>query len=111
MAALLEKFRQYYAGDGPATDTPAAFDNMYEQYRTANLVTVFQDLYPSANSTQEQKDALAIKRMEVAKSAKGLEREKKLFTAENEKAAKGREEAGVKIHDFAYGPSPHDLAF
>ncbi|KAJ9615226.1 hypothetical protein H2200_001300 [Cladophialophora chaetospira] len=99
MATLLRTFRR--ASNSFATEAPVTVDNMYEQYRTTNLVKVFKDLYPAPDSTQEEKDALMEKRMEVAKSAKGLQQEKKLFTLENETAAKQLEEAGVKIRDFA----------
>ncbi|OCT49357.1 hypothetical protein CLCR_05307 [Cladophialophora carrionii] len=66
------------------------------------MQAIYKDLYPSPESDPAEEDVLVQKRMEVAKSAPRLEREKKCFTAVNEQAAKEREEAGVKARDFAH---------
>ncbi|EXJ56478.1 hypothetical protein A1O7_06822 [Cladophialophora yegresii CBS 114405] len=82
-------------------DNPAPIEDFYSQYKTSNMQAIYKDLYPSPGSDPAEEDALVQKRMEVAKSAPGLEQQKKSFTAVNERAAQEREEAGVKARDFA----------
>lgn len=101
MTSLLGIFRHYRADDSCATEASTFVDSMYEQYKTSNITKVFKDFYPPADCTQTEKDALIEKRMEVSKSAKALQQEKKLFTAENVEAASQREAAGVQMCDFA----------
>ncbi|KIW64944.1 hypothetical protein PV04_07244 [Phialophora macrospora] len=103
MESLLEKLLRYPKPAVSVIDNSPPIEESYLQYKTSNIRVIYRDLYPLPGSDPADSDALVQKRMEVAKSAAALEGEKKAFTAVNARAAQEREEAGVKMRDFAHG--------
>ncbi|KIW22711.1 uncharacterized protein PV07_10978 [Cladophialophora immunda] len=94
------------ASNHPKLEPPMAVNIYYEQYKTENIQTVYKDYYPSAESSQEEKDLLMERRLEVSKTAERLDSDKKSFTAANHQAAQERAEEGVRCYDWAYARQP-----
>jgi hypothetical protein len=105
MESLLERLLRYHKSASSTIDNSPPIEDSYLQYKTSNIQAIYSDLYPLPGSDPADKDAFVQKRMEVAKSAPALEREKKSFTAVNERAAQELEGAGVKMRDFAHDRS------
>ncbi|OAP63976.1 hypothetical protein AYL99_03203 [Fonsecaea erecta] len=111
MALLLGKSKGRRTLNNPKSEPPAALSAYYEQYKTQNIQTVYKDYYPSAESSKEETNLLAEKRLEVSKAAERLNTDKKSFTAANRQASQEREDEGVRCYDWAYArqESSHSL--
>ncbi|KIX93140.1 uncharacterized protein Z520_11197 [Fonsecaea multimorphosa CBS 102226] len=86
----------------PKSEPSTVVSTYFEQYKTENIQTVFKEYYPSAHSSQQEKDLLVKKRLEISKAAERLDADKKSFSAANHQAAQEREEEGVRCYDWAY---------
>ncbi|KAH0829409.1 hypothetical protein AYO21_09749 [Fonsecaea monophora] len=90
------------AADTTKSDPPVVVTAYYEQYKTENIQTVFRDYFPSEESSQEERDVLLEKRVEISRKAERLQADKRAFSAANQQASKERLGQGVRCYDWAY---------